>query len=520
MKTIDGKNIFAFRGIPFAKPPVGDLRFRAPVAVDPWDGIRDATKDGAPCAQLDQRFGPPSEDCLNLNVYTRKLPKTKRGRLRPVMVFFYPGGFFSLTGNSLFAGPQYIMDQDIVFVSGNYRLAALGFLSMQDANLPGNYGMKDQVLLLRWVQDNIAAFGGDPTKVTIFGYSAGSWSVLLHMMSPMSQGLFHRCIASSATPFTPKNGRPPAEIARQLAGLLNCPTGSSKEIAECLRQKKAEDIVGTLGEFREFAWDPISVFKPEVEPDLGDGEERFLTDDPVKLVLDGKFAHVPLITGHTTLEFAWKSLEILTNTSWTQELNDDFERVGPIIFGYERGTQKSRQVSRELRKFYFNNQPISNATEEELGKLYADSIINFGQYRAAKLISRKSRAPVYFYKFSYPGKWSYIYWPPGTNDTYGVVHHDDLIYLIYNSVYFPMMTSQDKEYQMMKTMTKMWTDFMKEGNPTPRRSPVKWKPYTARNLNYLDIGTTLSMKRGLYQERMSEWEKLFPLPGINPIKRG
>ncbi|XP_067005694.2 juvenile hormone esterase [Anabrus simplex] len=522
MKTVEGKDIFAFRGVPFAKAPVGDLRFRAPQPAEPWEGVRNATEDGAPCPQISENFGVPSEDCLTLNVYTTKIPKTKGDQLRPVIIFFHPGGYFSLTGNSVFAGPQYIMDQDIVLVSSNYRLGALGFLSMQDANLPGNYGMKDQVQVLRWVKNNIAAFGGDPNSVTIFGYSAGSRSVFLHMMSPMSKGLFHRCIAMSASPIKPSDGRSPVELAKKLADLVNCPSTSSKQIVDCLRQKSAEEIYTTLRKFREFGYNPITVFRPEVEPDLGDGSERFLIGDPHELAVAGKFVHVPLITGYTTLEFGWKALQIIGNSSLAKEMTDDFERVGPIVFGYERGTEKSHQISRELRKFYLKDQPITNASEQALGQLYSDSIINFPEDRSVKLISRKSSAPVYFYKFSYAGRWSYIYHPPGSKKPYGVVHHDDLIYLFHNSALHPFITPRDAEYQTMKKLTKIWADFARGGDPTPEASPllnnVKWEPFTEKNLKYLDIGSALDMKRGLYQDRIAVWEKLFLIPGPAAVK--
>ncbi|KAL1132555.1 hypothetical protein AAG570_010507 [Ranatra chinensis] len=153
--------------------------------VDPeaWAGIADATKDRSSCVQpIGDFYGDPSEDCLFINVYTKKL----RGKV-PVIVFFHAGGWFSQTARSDTLGPHYLVDKDVVVVTANYRLGALGFLSTGDEHAVGNYGMKDQVMALRWVRDNIGEFGGDSGMVTIAGYSVGSTSVVLHMLSPMSK---------------------------------------------------------------------------------------------------------------------------------------------------------------------------------------------------------------------------------------------------------------------------------------------------------------------------------------------
>ncbi|XP_067006683.2 juvenile hormone esterase [Anabrus simplex] len=522
LRTVDGRDIFSFRGVPFAKPPVGDLRFKAPVPVESWDGIRNATEDGFACPQRWGSFGTRSEDCLFLNVYTTKLDVTTP---RPVVVFFHPGGYFSVSGNSIWAGPNYLLDEDIVVVTANYRLGALGFLSLRDANLPGNYAMKDQVQVLRWVQENIAAFGGDAGSVTLAGYSAGAFSVILHMVSPMSQGLFHRAMAMSGSPLVEMVAGRPEDQARKQATLLNCTAEPVEEMVNCLRQKEARDFIGTFLSFREFANDPMLVFGPVVEPDLGDGTERFLTADPQELLLAGNFTKVPLMIGHTTMEFHWKGLQILQNSNWTEEMNSDFERIAPISFLYERGTEKSRRITAGLRKYYLKDQPITNASATGLGQLYSDSIIIFPVHRAAKLISAKNTAPVYFYKFSYAGRYSYVYDPLDSQRTYGVVHHDDLLYLFYNPTgSFKLFTPQDEEFPTMKKMIKIWSNFMKEGNPTPERtsllSNVTWEPYTADNLKYLDIGSTLSMKEGLYSERIATWERLFPLPHTTNVKKG
>ncbi|RZF44636.1 hypothetical protein LSTR_LSTR000588 [Laodelphax striatellus] len=156
----------------------------APVPVNGWKGVLIATRDAPVCPQIGgERVGPNDEDCLYLNVYSKQLD----GRY-PVIVYFHPGAFFSMTGASYWYGPDYLLSEDIVLVTINYRLDALGFLSTGDGEAEGNNGLKDQVAAMRWVHSHISKFGGDPNSVTLAGYSAGSASAFYHMLSPMSRG--------------------------------------------------------------------------------------------------------------------------------------------------------------------------------------------------------------------------------------------------------------------------------------------------------------------------------------------
>ncbi|KRT81774.1 hydrolase, partial [Oryctes borbonicus] len=202
-----GKSFYAFTSIRYAEAPINNLRFQPPVPVDKWDDIYDATKPGPVCPQPNNQNS--SEDCLMLNVYTNELPTNGKEVCKPVMVFFHPGGFYGYTGAIYMFGPQYLLDEEIVLVTANYRLGSLGFLSTGTKEAPGNNGFKDQVIVLKWIHDHIKAFGGNPEMVTISGYSAGARSTSLHLVSPMSRGLFHRAIVMSASAFghatTPTN---------------------------------------------------------------------------------------------------------------------------------------------------------------------------------------------------------------------------------------------------------------------------------------------------------------------------
>src|SRR5512142_1025447 len=193
-----------FKGIPFAQAPVGDLRWRAPVAVKTWTGVRESTSFGAPCAQNagGRMQENSSEDCLFLNVWTPGWPSRA---LKPVMVWFHGGGNYAGTASGNNFDGESLARRGVVLVTANYRLTVFGFLAHPELtkesqhHASGNYGLMDQIAALKWVRDNIAKFGGDPRNVTIFGQSAGAVDVNVLMTSPQAQGLFHKVIAESGT---------------------------------------------------------------------------------------------------------------------------------------------------------------------------------------------------------------------------------------------------------------------------------------------------------------------------------
>ncbi|XP_075216335.1 esterase E4-like [Lycorma delicatula] len=508
LKTWTNKEIFSFRGIPFAEPPLGQLRFKAPVPVKPWQGVRNATEDPKVCPQIYKVYGPQDEDCLYLNVYTKNLHSK-----RPVIVFFHPGAFYSMTAVSSMFGPDYLLEHDIVLVTVNYRLDALGFLSTGDKLAVGNYGLKDQVLALRWVQKNIKHFGGDPNQVTITGYSAGSTSVYLHMVSPMSRGLFHRAIAMSAgviAPWVVINN--PLERASQLARLFNCPSGNTKNMIDCLRKISAEDITSKFNEMQEFPIFSSIVFSPVIEPDLGNGEERFLTDYPVALIKRKEFYQVPVVAGVNELEFIDWGIYIANNETLSKQLDDNFEALAPSFFGYkDKSVDEAKRISNALRKFYFGNRPIDKNSRQALGNLCSDFHVVYNEHGSARLLVKYSDSPVYYYKLSYKGRYGFTK-DPVTNVTIGPAHHDDLMYLFYISRLFPRFNKNDPEAFMVNIETSFWSNFATKGDPTPNDLSFKWSPTTDYKPKYLEINSALRMTDGYpFPDRMRLWESLFPV---------
>ncbi|XP_076231555.1 esterase E4-like [Calliopsis andreniformis] len=523
-----GKKIYSFRGVRYAEPPTGPRRFQPPVPAQDWQNVFDASEEGPSCPQRTGKL--MSEDCLRLNVYTTKLPSRNENVSRPVMVFIHPGGFYGFSGQSSLFGPEYIMDKDIVLITINYRLGALGFISTGDSAAPGNLGLKDQVAAFRWIQRNIAAFGGDPNSVTLCGDSAGSFSIILHMVSPMSKNLFHRAISMSAAPFTADvyfgvslNGQ--KQLAIKQAEALNCPTDTTDSMMRCLSTKPVEDFPRTLNSLFEWYETPILLWKPTVEPEVP-GVERFLTAHPYDLIKQGRYQQIPIMLGVTEEEFggivALYEESVKLNGTAYRELDSNWTTIAPIVFQYPGNTPRSNYISRELRRFYFQNQPINSATKTQLAHVYADSIIIFPMYRLAKLLAATSCQPVYFYKFTFEGRYSF-FMQNGTTP-YGASHQDDLQYLFFIKDLFPYFESNAPEIPMVEILTSIWSNFVGTGEPISKNDNklrgVTWAPLVPGGTNFLDINLRPTMKTSFFPERMQTWERLFPLPSRSQNVKG
>ncbi|KAM9725238.1 acetylcholinesterase isoform 6-T7 [Dama dama] len=293
--------VSAFLGIPFAEPPVGPRRFLPPEPKRPWPGVLNATAFQSVCYQYVDTLYPGfegtemwnpnrelSEDCLYLNVWT---PYPRPSSPTPVLVWIYGGGFYSGASSlDVYDGRFLTQAEGTVLVSMNYRVGAFGFLALPGSReAPGNVGLLDQRLALQWVQENVAAFGGDPTSVTLFGESAGAASVGMHLLSPPSRGLFHRAVLQSGAPNGPWATVGVGEARRRatlLARLVGCPPGGAggndTELVACLRMRPAQDLV-------DHEWHVLpqeSVFRFSFVP-VVDGD--FLSDTPEALINAGDF---------------------------------------------------------------------------------------------------------------------------------------------------------------------------------------------------------------------------------------
>ncbi|KAI3354402.1 hypothetical protein L3Q82_018921, partial [Scortum barcoo] len=312
MLSVLGGEVRAFLGIPYGKAPVGKLRFKAPEPVERWEGVRDATKFPNSCYQApDTTFPgfkgaemwnpntPLSEDCLYLNVWSPHVNKTQpqKSALAPVLVWIYGGAFTGGTSSlDVYDGRFLSKSENVVVVSMNYRVGAFGFLSLPDNNnIKGNAGLLDQRLALKWVANNIAAFGGDSSKVTLFGESAGGASVGFQVLSPGSQGLFQRAVMQSGSPNAPwaTVSQPEAwSRALKLATLLECPTSHPVQLEACLQ--KADPGKITLKQFDVLTQPKMASFPfaPLIDGDI-------LPDTVEVLLSTGNWKKTELLLGLT-----------------------------------------------------------------------------------------------------------------------------------------------------------------------------------------------------------------------------
>ncbi|KAL0860269.1 hypothetical protein ABMA27_009690 [Loxostege sticticalis] len=512
MTSRRGRLFQAYRGIRYAEPPVGELRFQPPKPILRYKSEVNATEDGPACPLPAPETYYVDEDCLTINVYT---PNNKSPKPLPVIFFIHPGGFYSMTGRSDLAGPHYLLDKDLVLVTINYRLGSLGFLSTGDKLAPGNNGFKDQVVALKWVQRNIRAFGGDPDLVTISGSSAGSISVLLHMISPMSEGLYHRGISMSASPI----GKEPLfhhqyDLAVKQAQLLGCPYDNSSVIINCLKTKTWRELGNSLFGFYEFGIDPIGIWQPIVELDFG--QERFLAIQPADAIKEGKIRAVPHIISQTTDEFFWDAFNVVQNETLLKRMNSEWDYLAPISFQLPK--QNATAVANRLKEEYLPVWPLKNDDQSAfaLGKIYGDAIVGFNTHRMANLMCRHSPEKVFYYELAYIGNHSH-YEDPVTMKPRGAAHHDDLIYLFTLSYRFPAIPADDSlDSQMVDKMTAIWYNFARYGDPNPKASQpelssMEWPVMKPEDRKYLRIAETFDVRERMFEERFQLWEELYPM---------
>ena len=355
------EDFIAYRGIPYAEPPVGSLRFAAPRPyVEKWENEREFKSYQSNCAQY-SHFGyefEGNEDCLFLNVF---VPKTVSRLDEKVPVIFYIHGGAFMFGGGKGYGPENIMEsQNMILITINYRLGVFGFLSTEDEAIPGNFGLKDQVEALKWVQRNIEAFNGDPKRVTIVGYSAGGASVQLHYMSPLSDGLFNNGISHSGNSLDPwvmvENSRKKAE---SLAASVNCPTEDHEQLRQCLRKKPAKDLAMFAKTYQPFLYNPFSPFGIVVEVP---NDSAFITDHPKNLLKLGNFKKLPWLLSQTQDEGLYPAAEFYSDEKYLAEINEKWTELAPFILDFNEtstDTKLKKEVSVKIREYYLGQAEIS-----------------------------------------------------------------------------------------------------------------------------------------------------------------
>jgi para-nitrobenzyl esterase len=481
----DKEKVLIYKGIPYAKPPVGEFRWKPPQPAESWEGVLETKEPCAWCPQpkslaFARQTGPQSEDCLYLNVWTTAKDTDEK---RPVMVWIHGGGSTTGSGGTLIYSGAQLAYLGVVVVTINYRLGPLGFMAHpllskeSEHGVSGNYGFLDQIAALQWVKRNIQAFGGDPEKVTIFGESAGAAAVTRLMASPLGRGLFHRVISESGGPFG-RNRRlrediPTLESAEKIglriADELGC--SQSDDVLKALRAQTPEELIrvskpvqGLFGEGTKFG--PIV-----------DGWA--LPEDPGLVWVQGKMADVPFMVGANADEG--------TIFMGNLPIND--------VKGYEAGVKLvSPERAEDLLKLF----PVKNDEEVKpaLNKLIAVSAFIAPARTMARLASKKNEK-VFLYHFTRVA-------PLPAVQKLGAFHAAEIFYAFGNLG--PVLGKEEIDRDLSEKMKHYWTNFAKTGDPNGHGLP-DWPSYQTEKDQHLELGAEIKVSSGLYREACDFFEE-------------
>ncbi|GLH09230.1 Esterase E4, partial [Gryllus bimaculatus] len=497
--TYLGRRVRAWRGLPYAAPPVGALRFRPPAPPPSWNGTRDAAAEGAACPQmvLLSRQYEGREDCLFLNVYA---PYDAKGL--PVLAWHHGGAFVEGHGGARWGGPEYIMEQPLVFVTFNYRLGPLGFLSTGDSAAQGNYGLKDAAAAMKWVRANIASFGGDPRRVALWGYSAGAASVHLLTLAPPARGLFDAAIYGSGSGLHRwALFADPLPTARRLAALVNC--------SDALPTTDLVAFPSLVGDM-PMPWGPV------VEGDPAPGDPPFLPAPPAQLVAQGRVAPVPVVTGMTTDEAVDAAYPVHTNAYLADRLDlhllDVLREYAPVPnISVEAAAESLVSTPHDIN-FPPATKSISGL-KVFIGLKYSLHVLN-------------SSAPVYFYRFALDGRVSELVRAGLAGEPHGVMHADDLLYAV-GRQYPPALAPADwpnaTEALAIQRLTRLWYNVAAHGAPAPDGAGdallgAAWAPLggaSAKDFRFLDFDAQLRPVEGPpFADRIALWQRLAQFEAI------
>ncbi|XP_049831431.1 juvenile hormone esterase-like [Schistocerca gregaria] len=520
----------SFQGIPYARPPLGQLRFKPPEAVEPWEGVRDAICEGAECAQLDfwERYYKGDEDCLYLNVYTPLVEPAPSPGGWPVMVWVHGGGFAHSSGTTREYGPDYLLAHQVILVTFNYRLGPLGFLTTGDAACPGNMGLRDVLAALQWVRRNIAAFGGDADNVTIFGESAGS--IICHglLLSPAADGLFHKVICQSGVTFAAALNSPVADRSWRLARHMGLQAGAtSHEMLDFLRGQPARALVeNQMAARSQQDVDMLEQFPFVPVLEAAGSPGALITREPADLLRSGAFRQRPLIIGFTSREGLLFFKDILQNKSAIPDLDKNFHKIIPSNVPMKDPLRVF--VGKKIKKFYFGGQPFDESSISTYCDVRGDMLFLYPSVLAGRLHARlPDAAPLYLYHFAVDGRLNMFKKRFGADAHTGASHGDDVLHLFTADCCRDVQLEPDcLEARTVARMTRMWTNFAKTGNPTPDAGDpvlggVAWPSSGGGQLRYLDIGggglRVLSELPPDYQRRVAFWDGLAASPAVLKI---
>jgi para-nitrobenzyl esterase len=475
-----GSEVRVYKGIPYAAAPLGDLRWKPPQPPSSWEGVRQAAEFSNTCMQTPYPANsiyrsapqPMSEDCLYLNIWTTA--KSAKDR-RPVMVWIHGGGFTRGAGSVPTYDGEALAKKGVVLVTINYRLGVFGFLAHPELSKEsehhssGNYALLDQIAALEWVRKNIAAFGGDPKRVTIFGESAGSWAVNYLMATPLAKGLFHRAIGESGGAFAP---------LRTLADVEKISASLGASDIRTLRAKPAEEILK--------ASSAGASFPPNVEGWV-------LPKDVYSIFSEGKQIDVPLIVGFNA---------------------DEGTSLAPWL---ENRTAKSflDQVHRNFGKHadqFLKIYPASSDAEAQTAHYNSFRDQRFGwQMRTwVRLATRTGHAKAYLYYFSRM--------PPGPqSQRYRAYHAAEIQYVFGNLLGTRPWEETDR--RLSEAMSNYWVNFAGTGNPNGR-GLSKWPSYDIKTDMAIEFGNQIELRRALHKEALDFFDDYYQAVRAGEVSAG
>ncbi|XP_019646838.1 PREDICTED: pyrethroid hydrolase Ces2e-like [Branchiostoma belcheri] len=525
--------VFTFKGIPYAAPPVGNLRWRPPQAPSSWTGVRDAREFGNRCPQI---FGPgdpmdtsmdpifseilfakgktEGEDCLFLNVYTPEVSATAN---RPVMVWIHGGGLFTGTADS-YPAEFPTAFQNIVMVTINYRTFHLGFLPTLEEDAPGNFGLLDGMKALEWVQANVRNFGGDPDRVTIFGESGGGWAVSLLVLSPMSTGLFHRAVSQSGVAGVQVSQKGDITRTQILARQLNCSTEVYEDMMSCLRGKSSQEITMAL--------DPEIAYMVNVSVVIG-GD--FLPESPWDLMQQRQVNQVDYLLGSNIDEFSISSADILgkdfmeklevgmTRTEYEEDLPNHLKWAAGQYLGGIPSVLVQPVIDQYLDPADSQEDPVVLRRQFLLYlQHFTDSWFTAPTVMMAQAMAAH---PVRVYHYEFQTRTSYF----ASRPAYAKADHGDDVFYLFGIPLLRNVTGgawkynfTQEERELSLDMMAYWTNFAANSDPsdsTGSASPrdlVTWPRYTAPGQHYLQLDVTPSASTRLRQDRMAFWNRDVP----------
>lgn len=472
-------NVTVWKGIPYAKPPIGDRRFRAPQQPDPWTEVREASLFGPSAIQasngimefLGTQTDNTSEDCLYLNVWS----PSADSRRRPVMVWVHGGAFTTGAGSGqLYDGHSFAAEGDVVVVTFNYRLGALGFLHLGGIGGDAfsgscNCGILDQIAALQWVKDNIEKFGGDPARVTVFGESAGAMSIGVLMAVPKAQGLFHQAILQSGAAANVLSSSIAEKVSSRLLAALKISHGEVDKI----RGISAQQLVDTA------ALLPAMSLVPVVEGDL-------LPVHPEQAIAEGAAKEIPVLIGTNKDEYRLFSF---FDPRWKQSDEEEISSIFEHAFGLNW---------LGISEYLINGEELN---QDMYDKLMTMSLFTFPALQLAEL-QVKLDAPVWVYRFDWE--------TPAYGGELKACHSLEIPF-VWNTISKPgvekMTGSSEERKKLAEEMHHSWIRFARSGNPNTPKLP-EWRAYNLEHRPVMIFNRENVLVHDPNSEERRDWRNL------------